>query len=99
MIDPKLQAVLEENGYIGAREIPGQGVCAVTYFAFTAGLCCHLDMTGMKYRYCFRNMAEAAPALLEWDGTGHPPGDWIKRKGDGGDIPNPALPPDPFAGA
>jgi hypothetical protein len=43
-------------------------------------------MGGYKGRYCYPSFAEAKSALLIWDGVGHPPGEWIKYKGEDGEF-------------
>lgn len=96
-MDAQLQQALRENRYFQLREIEGQGVCGLQQMLFTVGLFCHLDRTGYKYRYCYPTLLDANAAIQEWDGEGHPPGPWIKRKGQGGDMPNPELPPDPYS--
>lgn len=88
-MDNDLKTFLEENDYMGIREVPGHGVCGLQRFMFTSAIVCGMDYTGRRYRYCYHTLAEAALALMEWDGQGHPGGDWIVRKGEGGDVPNP----------
>jgi hypothetical protein len=44
---------------------------------------------GYEYRFCYKNHNEAVKALEVWEGTGDPPGNWIKQKGLGEDRPNP----------
>ena len=41
------------------------------------------------YRYMYATEGEAVEACVKWDGEGHPPGNWIKRKGGGPDLDNP----------
>ena len=88
MINERMQKVLDENGYFEAREIEGQGICALQMFIYTVGIVCGIDEVGRRYRYCYPNLLEAKTAFQEWDGQGHPTGKWIKRKGEGGDILN-----------
>lgn len=73
------------------REIPGQGTVALQPMLFTVGLFCHLqeNFPHYRYRYCYESFPEALWALKKWDGTGHPPGNWLKRKGEGGDLRHP----------
>lgn len=89
MITEKMQKILDENGYFEAKEIEGHGICALERFMFTIAISCGLDETGRQYRYCYPNLLEAVIAFDEWDGKGHPPGPWIKRKGLRGDLRNP----------
>ena len=91
MDQDKLIAWLEENGYIDVRYIEGHGFCGLNHLMFTVGLFCGLTEIGYKYRYCYPHLLDAMCGLEGWDGTGHPDGDWIKRKGHGGDLINPEL--------
>jgi len=50
-----------------------------------------LDDVGYQRRYCYEHQLAARAALLAWDGRGHPPGPWIKCKGAGIDLLNPAF--------
>lgn len=68
---------------------PNRGVCGLSRFLFTVGLVYGIDDIGYKGRYCYHTMAEAKAALLEWDGSGHPPGNWVKHKGRGIEESNP----------
>lgn len=88
-MDAGLKAFLEEQGYEDVREVPGHGVCGVLRFAFTHGICCDMNETTRGYRYCYHTRYEAKKAFADWDGNGHPPGNWIKLKGRGQDITNP----------
>lgn len=54
----------------------------------TVAIVVGLDEGGYRYRYCYEYQQEAIWALMFWDGHGHPPGNWIKRKGEGGDLLN-----------
>lgn len=78
--------------YARVTIIDNQGVCALGPLMFTVGLYCGLHEQGHKYRYCYANLAEAIDAIDNWDGTGHPSGPWIVRKGKGGDLRNPDHP-------
>jgi hypothetical protein len=85
---PELEKALTEDGYTHLREINGL-ICGLYRYIFTIGLVVGLDEYGYKYRYCYENRIDAIVDIAEWDGKGHPSGDWIKRKGEGGDISNP----------
>lgn len=74
-----------EEGYIGVKEIEGHGICACLQFLFTIGLVTGIDNFGYKGRWCYGSMVEAVYALDTWDGSGDPPGNWIKYKGEGGE--------------
>ena len=55
---------------------------------FTTGLfIMDKDLMGWQTRFCYETEAEAAEALANWDGTGFPPGWWLKQKPE--DITNP----------
>ena len=50
-----------------------------------------IDAIGYSLRYCYERAGEAEAALAAWDGQGHPGGPWIKCKGAGVELLNPAL--------
>ena len=77
---------LKENGYLCIREIPGKGICCLYRFIYTTGLVINCTRIGYDGRYCYSSFADAKSALLKWDGVGHPPGEWIKYKGKGGEL-------------
>lgn len=85
----ELAHFLSKEGYYQLKEIQNRGMCGLFRLAFTVGLFCNLDEGGYSYRYCFHNNAEAIDAINSWDGVNDPPGNWIKRKGEGGDYINP----------
>lgn len=72
------------------RVIEGQ-VVAVAKFLYTWGLL--LDVTEESYsgRYCYASFDDAMFAMENWDGTGDPPGPWIKYKGAGGERLGPGA--------
>ena len=78
-----------DEGYFDIREIEGVGICSLMTFAFTTGLIVGMNESGYRGRYCFSSKEEASKSLKEWDGTGDPPGNWIKYKGYGGERSNP----------
>lgn len=80
---------LTENGYLFLRIIPGKGICGLSKMLYTVGVVYGLDYFGYDGRYCYGSWAEAALALVQWNGQGDPPGKWIVHKGKGGDIQNP----------
>lgn len=84
--------LMRKEGYTHLREVPGRGLCGLQQFVYTWGLCYGLDEHGIAGRYCFDCRFEAVQALFEWDGTGDPPGRWIKHKGSAGEWGNPARP-------
>ena len=83
-------AFLLANGYRDIRAVNGV-LCAVHRFNFTTGLVVGLSLDGYRLRYCYEHAEDARAALLAWDGADHPPGSWIKCKGAGIDLLNPAF--------
>lgn len=77
------------NGYTAVTLIPGKNICALRRMMYTVGLFYELDYTGFMGRYCYHSWAEAIAAINTWDGEGHPPGNWIKHFGLGGEVTNP----------
>lgn len=75
------QLKLWEEGYLVTNRIEGHGLCGVLPMAFTYGLMLGLTETGYESRYCYEHRDDAIHALAIWDGTGDPPGPWIKHKG------------------
>lgn len=90
LIDKASRALLEAQGYRHAVVRNGQ-VCAVKEFTFTTALLVGIDAIGYSLRYCYEHAGEAEAALAAWDGQGHPGGPWIKCKGAGVELLNPAL--------
>lgn len=81
MLKAALDEKLDEHGYSNTVTVPHRGRCGLRRMAFTVGLFYGIDDIGYKGRYCFHSYKEAAEALVEWSGTGDPPGNWIKHKG------------------
>ena len=82
--------MLEAQGYRGLCERAGQ-LCAIRRFAYTTAILVGLDPVGYQRRYCFEHEQDARSALAAWDGKDHPGGPWIKCKGAGIELLNPAL--------
>jgi len=80
---------LKSEGYTEIKEIPGVGICGLRSFIFTTGLIIGMNEIGYFGRYCYKTSREASDALKSWDGSGDPPGNWIKYKGEGGERENP----------
>lgn len=78
---------LWRDSFIALREVPARGLCGLQRFIFTTGLLTDLTFDGMAYnysaRYCYPRMIDAWHALATWDGTGDPPGEWVKEKVSG----------------
>ena len=78
-----------ELGYTEPKLINGEW-CGLLRFIYTVGLVVGINEYGYKYRYCYHSMKEANEALVNYDDiTIAPAGNWIKRKGEGGDLTNP----------
>jgi hypothetical protein len=74
----------QDNGDM-VRVIDGQ-VIALRRFMFTIAIVCNCDRDGYERRYCYEGLGDALVPFVEWDGKGHPPGDWIKLKGEYGGV-------------
>ncbi len=72
---------LVEEGYIMPRKLPTGEWVAVCQFILTWGLLVGVDRVGYRTRFCYERQKDAMLAALRWDGTGDPPGPWIKEKG------------------
>jgi hypothetical protein len=77
-----LRETLEVEGYSCVRQLPNGVYIGVRRQLFTVGLFVGLDETGYRYRYCYEWEKDALAACAVWDGCGHPPGPWVKIKGD-----------------
>lgn len=84
-----LTSILAAAGYSDLRTL-GREVCGIKRFNYTTALVVDLHATGYQRRYCYEHEADARAALLQWTGDGHPGGPWIKCKGAGVDLLNPA---------
>lgn len=95
-IPTELRIALNKIGIFSARMINGK-LYGIQRFMFTFGLLVDIDpydeLNFYKYRYCYPTFNSANDALCEWDGENFPPGPWIKRKGEGGDLKNPNFEP------
>lgn len=79
----------KENNYSEVKEIKGVW-CGVSRFAFTTAIVVGLDKYGYNHRYCYPAHTEATLAFMLYeDPSEAPKGNWIKRKGSGGDYSNP----------
>ena len=66
-------------------------LCAIKGFNFTTAIVVRLGPIDYERRYCFEHAEDARQALATWDGRHHPGGPWIKCKGAGIELLNPAL--------
>lgn len=88
---PGLKEFIANLDYSDLRVIPGEGLCGLQKFAFTWAIVTGLDFHCYARRYCFEHKQDALEALVQWTGHCHPSGPWIKCKGAGIDLLNPAL--------
>lgn len=70
-----------ELGYSPAKILLSGECAGVRNMIYTVALCVGLDEFCYRTRFCYETRAEAETALAGWDGTGDPPGPWIKEKG------------------
>lgn len=86
----ELKRYLKLSGeYIDIRELEDGTLIGFTRMAFTFAVVVNMDFTGYSHRYCYQAFTEAIKDFNEWSGVGHPPGNWIKRKGMNKDLKNP----------
>ncbi len=78
----RILKILIDEGYYAIRILPDGRITGLYNFIFTIGLCYGLDETGYAGRYCFpkERSEEARAAALEWNGAGHPKGNWTAHK-------------------
>ena len=86
----ELVAALEAGGYDELRTI-GDVICGIRRFNYTTAIVVGLDDVGYERRYCYEHKDDAQAAVRAWDGAEHPSGPWIKCKGAGIDLLNPAF--------
>jgi len=91
----KLIIYLQSQGYAHFRDVPNVGLCCLAPFIFTVGVVVNPTFDTYAHRYCFKYFSDALIALIEWDGEGDLPGNWIKKKGWGVDEENPNYVDDP----
>jgi len=78
--DVAILSSLENNGYQNITLLPTGEWAATLRMFYTTGLFVGLDEITYRTRFCFETEHDARAALLNWDGTGFPPGWWIKQK-------------------
>jgi len=83
-------ADIEALGYLIPRQLPNGEWIAIMRMPFTVGLFVGITEYSYRTRFCYADAVHAVLASIEWDGTGDPPGPWIKEKGSGVDRMNPA---------
>ena len=72
---------LQDMGYLFVRQLPTGDWIGVYRFLYTTALLVGLDDAGYRTRFCYEHETDAIAAALIFDGTGDPPGPWIKEKG------------------
>lgn len=70
----------EAYGYKPAKLLADGRCAGILNMIYTVGLFVGMDEIGPRSRYCYHTRHEAEEALALWDGTGDPPGNWIKQK-------------------
>lgn len=104
------EQALREDNYVLIRFLPDNRAIALYQMMFTTALCvlrpgyfsATRDADGninaldnhRETRYCYEHFNDAVKAVAHWDGTGDPPGPWVKQKPE--DRLNPALARDDF---
>ena len=88
--NPKLYM---EAGFYFVKALDSGLEIGIIKMLFTWDLCFNINPKSMtqvyECRYMYETAGEAFEACSAWDGSGHPPGKWIKRKGGGPDLDNP----------
>jgi hypothetical protein len=80
-VDLVNEMLSEDCRYVAVAYIPGRNLCGIRRMLFTVGIFYDMGYNCTGPRYCYHSMAEAVEAFNNWDGSGHPPGNWIKHKG------------------
>ena len=93
MNKPKYDSKLyREAGFYFVKRLDSGIEIGVIKMLFTWDLCYNINPKSMtdvyEYRYMYETAGEAVEACSQWDGNGHPPGNWIKRKGRWPEISN-----------
>lgn len=73
-------ARMEHEGYNAVRRLPNGIYAGCLQMIFTGRLVVGLHETGWERCYDYESLLEAIAALALWDGSGDPPGLWIKEK-------------------
>ena len=74
------EASILSLGYTHPRKLPTGEWAALQRYLYTTGIVIIEDEHSWRTRWCFEFAIEARKALDAWDGTGDPPGPWIKQK-------------------
>ena len=62
------------------RQLEDGTIIGVGPMVFTWALYVGLSMSSYDRRYCYEGFSSAVIAARTWDGSGDPPGSWIKEK-------------------
>ena len=76
----ELEKEMFEAGYRNIKRLSTGELAGTMRQMFTVGLFVGLTETGYKRRFCYELETDADRALRQWDGTGDPPGPWVKEK-------------------
>lgn len=77
--------IAKENNYEHLFYIKNKGICCIARFIFTTAILYNINEIGYEGRYCFHTYKEALASLIYWKENPelkHPPGNWIKHKGE-----------------
>lgn len=66
--------------YSQPKQMPDGSWCCIGRFLYTYAIMCGIHECGYAKRYCFESELQARLALIEWNGVGDPPRNWIKEK-------------------
>ncbi|MGF6527992.1 hypothetical protein [Variovorax sp. PvP013] len=85
-----LRALPLAAGFTDIRTVAAL-TCARQGLLFITALIVGLNEAGYEQRYCYEHGDGAWVALAAWAGHDHPPGPWIKFRGEGTELLNPAF--------
>jgi hypothetical protein len=88
-VDLVNEMLSEEYGYEAVAFIPRRNLCGIIPNNGTVEIHYAMDLQSVSPCYCYHTMAEAVEAFNNWDGNGHPPGNWIKHKAEDIEETNP----------
>lgn len=91
MDNEAIEEAIHNSNYLASRCTESGIWLAVAKFIYTYGLLVKVDEYGYSGRYCYEKSTDALVAMASWDCTGHPPGPWIKYKGQDGEMLGPGA--------
>lgn len=72
---------IKAHGYAFAKQLPSGEWLGVQKMLYTTGLfVITADGGSWRTRYCYQHSIDAILACMDWDGSGDPPGPWLKQK-------------------